>query len=217
MNLIGQELAQRLFIVLASASPRRSTLLREAGFRFQVFPSQVTEIQAQGRDVECVVVENARIKGRDVLQPRSGEGFQPPRRSVLLAADTLVSMGAKVYGKPGNLEEAAGFLRELGGRPHRVLTGVFLHDYDKGRERTFSEITTVTLKRMSAAEIAALFRRVTPLDKAGGYGFQDAPEIVSSIVGSKTNVIGLPMRRLFKELQLLCRSAGDSLAGGEPR
>ncbi len=206
MNESHPELAQRVFILLASASPRRAMLLKQAGFQFEVIPSQAEELQAKTHDIEWVVQENARLKGREVLSMEHSVKAPAERQRVLLSADTLVCTRERVYGKPAHLQEARQFLQELGGRAHRVLTGVFLHHCGSGRELTFVEQTTVRLKTFSSHEIEALFRKVNPLDKAAGYGFQDAPEIVTDLNGSRTNVFGLPMTRLFAELDALIRS-----------
>ena len=195
-----------LEIILASSSPRRSMLLREAGYRFQVVPSAANELEATAEDVHDIVVENARIKGSAVLARLADQPLAvrtPPTRNILLAADTLVVKGQRVYGKPRDLDEAESFLHELGGVPHEVLTGVFLYDLDHGRQRAFWDTTSVVLKKMDSAEIRRLFARVTPLDKAGGYGFQDAREIVAEMHGDETNVIGLPMIRTKHHLEAL--------------
>ena len=193
-------------IVLASQSPRRIMLLEQAGYRCRVIPSQAEEADAHAHDIHAVVVDNARAKGEEVIErlKQQGTGFAEP--TVLIAADTLVVMGDKVYPKPRDLNEAETFLIELGGREHQVLTGVFLYWFNHKRAHSFYETTRVVLKSMTHEEIMALFQRVTPLDKAAGYGFQAAPEIVTSLTGSETNVIGLPMERLVLELtHLLAR------------
>jgi len=190
----------RLKIILASQSPRRIMLLSKAGYDCEVVPSHADERDATHEDIHEIVTANAAIKGRDVARRTAELPTLPGRRRILVAADTLVVMGDRVYGKPSDLDEATRFLQELGGREHLVLTGVYLNDLDRGRETDFCETTRVTLKKMGAEAIRDLFDKVTPLDKAAGYGFQDAPEIVQSMVGSESNVIGLPMTRFETEL-----------------
>ncbi len=186
---------QCLKIVLASQSPRRIMLLSQAGYDCEVIPSQAEEREAYYYDVHKTVVENAILKGREVVRRAASLPPIPGRRRVLVAADTLVVMGEKVYGKPADMAQAEQYLTELGGKEHRVLTGVYLYDLDFNRETSFCETTRVVLQPMSRTEIHNLFDRVTPLDKAAGYGFQDAPEIIRAMHGSESNVIGLPMER----------------------
>ena len=214
-----------LTLFLASQSPRRATLLGQAGYRFSVTPSQVEELEAGHRNIGQVVMENAKRKGLDAIQRLNGHPPESGKHSVVVSADTLVVMGRKVFGKPSDMEEAFQFLRILGGKEHRVLTGVYLHHLQSGRFTLFSETTRVVLKKLDTREIHELFTRVTPLDKAAGYGFQDAPEIVARLEGSRTNVIGLPMTAFSRELQMLVKlpsatiaeKAENSGSGGRPK
>lgn len=188
------------YIILASQSPRRKMLLTEEGYDFEIIASLADEKAAAFDDVHEVVIENAKIKGDEVVRRLQKEERSLPKGSVLLAADTLVVMGQKVYGKPRDMNEALTFLQELGGVEHQVLTGVFLYDLDSGREHGFLERTRVMIRKMADAEIQDLFRRVTPLDKAAGYGFQDDKTIVTKMIGPESNVIGLPVEKLAEEL-----------------
>lgn len=191
-------------IILASQSPRRSALLKADGYTFETIPSRAHEKEATHEDVHEVVVANARIKGSEVARRLEAEAASREGQ-VIIAADTLVVLGNKVYGKPKNLEQAAEYIRELMGKQHEVLTGVFLHRLGDGREDAFCESTKVVIKPMTDREIEDLFHRVDPLDKAGAYGFQDSPDIVSRLVGSRSNIIGLPMEALKKHLEPLTR------------
>lgn len=189
--------------ILATQSPRRHALMRLNGFRFDVVPSHAAELDASGEDLEHVVMENARIKGREVARRAEIQREYAGGNAVLVAADTLVRMGRQVFGKPRDWTQARDFLKQLGGRSHEVLTGVYLRLMNSGVEHVFLESTRVVLRRLTDREIQALFERVDPCDKAAGYGYQDAPEIVAEIDGSQTNVIGLPMTRLRIELKQL--------------
>jgi septum formation protein len=179
-------------------------LLSREGYRFEVVPSRAEEKQARPGDAEGTVEENARIKGEWVVARLSEDGRGVDQESVLIAADTLVATEDKVYGKPASLDQARRFIEELGGRVHYVMTGVFLHHFPSGRQALFHDRTRVVLKVLDYEEITALFARVDPLDKAAGYGYQDTPEIVDSMSGSESNVIGLPMERLALELTAIC-------------
>ncbi|CAM2064293.1 dTTP/UTP pyrophosphatase [Sulfidibacter corallicola] len=194
---------ESLRLILASQSPRRANLLQQAGYTFETIPSQAEEKEAEFHTVEEVVMENAAIKGRDVVaRIRSGfAGAETP--TVLVAADTLVAMKGKVYPKPRDLDEAHHFLSTLGGRYHRVYTGVYLYHFNCDREAQLVDATRVMLRKMETAEIQKVFELVNPLDKAGAYGYQDSEWIVSSLIGSETNVIGLPMEALEAALTKL--------------
>ena len=200
-----------LSIVLASQSPRRIQLLEASGYRvLEVIPSHAEELDASHLNVAEVVVKNAALKGMEVVSRLRDQGRSFEENTVLVAADTLVVMGEKIYPKPKDMEEAEEFLLELSGRRHFVLTGVFLYHLRAGRERQFFERTAVTMTDMSVPEIHQLFQQVTPLDKAGGYGFQASPHIVAKLDGSRTNVIGLPMEALKSHLMELLKAGPQS-------
>lgn len=182
-------------IILASASPRRRDLLAQWGIPFQVFPADIEELDAHHHNVDEMVLQNALLKASWVA-----EKLQPlPKNALVLGADTLVCFGQKVYGKPANLAAAHQYLSELGGVTHTVLTGFALVNGDGA---CFSQLvrTLVTLRPLTADQRDELFAKVDPLDKAAAYGYQDAPWIVESLQGSKTNVFGLPMLDLVKAI-----------------
>ncbi len=181
-------------LVLASASPRRVQLLREAGHAFEVLaPHGVEEAHDPDLTPEALTVENARRKAVAIAAQRP--------EALVLGADTLVYVDGLPLGKPADLEEAAAMLRRLSGRAHEVCTGVFLA-WDAGRAgRGFHVVTEVIFKTLSDADIAAYHARVDPLDKAGAYGIQEhGDRIIAGHEGSWTNVMGLPMERLAEEL-----------------
>jgi len=187
-------------IILASASPRRSMLLKTYGFNFRIWSVPVDEVMPCGETIVEKVQHNAALKGRTALEHLpEGMGLKG-RNTVLLAADTLVLLDQRVFGKPDSLNQAKEMLHDLAEKPHSVLTGLYLNWLQAGQEYQGVVETKVTLKYLDDSECDDLFLRSTPLDKAAGYGYQDAPEIVESIVGSQTNVVGLPMERLFEVL-----------------
>ncbi|CAM2005439.1 Maf family protein [Acanthopleuribacter pedis] len=189
------------YLLLASQSPRRSRLLQEAGYAITVVPSHADEEDAVPETVTDIVVANARIKGRAVIQKHTFE--KRDKATVLVAADTLVAQGARVYSKPADIGEAHHFLNSLGGRYHQVHTGVFLYHFEKQQAVSFFVTSRVLMRGLDFGQRRALFREVNPLDKAGAYGYQDSKYIVAHLDGSESNVIGLPMERLAVELAKL--------------
>lgn len=181
-------------LILASASPRRSELLRELGFDFRVFASDIPEIhneQLTGHEASQV---NAYRKARAVAKKFPD--------ALVLAADTLVCLEARLLGKPGTLAEAVQMLEELQGRTHQVVTAICLLHLRDHRQRVFAEQTSVRFRPLDAADIRRYLAQVNPLDKAGAYAIQEKGEmIVESITGSYSNVIGLPIERVSAELE----------------
>lgn len=181
-------------MILASASPRRVELLRQQGFSFKTIPSHIPEIyheQLTGIEVAQV---NAYRKARAV-------GKKHPD-NIVLAADTLVCLGLRVFGKPASLEEAYEMLEQLQGRTHHVVTAICLLLLREHRQRLFAEVSAVTFRRMDCVAIRRYLTLVNPLDKAGAYAIQEQGHlIVESVTGSYSNVVGLPIERLITELK----------------
>lgn len=180
-------------LILASASPRRSQLLRELGVPFKVVPSDATEVHHDELTAGEVSQINAYRKARVVAKKFPD--------AVVLGADTLVYLDGTLFGKPANLQDARRMLEQLQGRTHQVVTAVCLLNLRTHRQKTFTEMTFVTFRPLDAAAIERYFSRVDPLDKAGAYAIQeDGDLIVEKISGSYTNVVGLPVERLNEEL-----------------
>jgi septum formation protein len=167
--------------------------LAEAGYRFTVVTSAVTELFVDFLTPRELTLFNARRKAFAVA-PRHPE-------AVVLAADTIVALGAKKFGKPKDLPEARLFLEELSGRTHSVFTGAAIVHYAQSRLCYEVVQTEVTFRRLAAPEIEDYIGRINPLDKAGGYAAQTDPgSIIESVSGSFTNVIGLPMEKVSTAL-----------------
>ena len=179
-------------LILASSSPRRRTLLEEHGYNFIVVnPPGVREIAPVYLSPGETVLANAWAKARAVRALH-------PRRLVL-AVDTEVFFEGRVLGKPADLPAALAMLSRLNGRSHEVYSGAWLSGPRGGRG--FVEITKVRFHRRTKAELQRYLDRIGPLDKAGAYAAQeDHGEMIAEVLGSYSNVIGLPMERLAVEL-----------------
>lgn len=172
--------------ILASSSPRRVQLLRDAKFDPVVVRPEVEELFCDFLTPSELALYNARLKAAAVAA-------QYPD-AVVLGADTVVSLGSEIFGKPRDLEDAARMLRKLAGATHEVITGIALMQANIGRSTLRAVRSSVTLRPLSAAEIDAYVNLVNPLDKAGAYAAQSsATTIIESMDGSFTNVVGLPM------------------------
>jgi len=180
-----------LKIILASQSPRRKELLLQMGVRFRVVTAEVAEVHGRGNAARSICKRNALAKAAAVAQ-----NF--PKQTVL-GADTLVHLGDELFGKPKSLAEARRMLERLSARTHQVTTACAL--VRGGRKKVFSVTTRVTFRELSTRQINAYLRAVPVLDKAGAYAVQLKGEwIVEALHGSFTNVVGLPVERLGREL-----------------
>jgi septum formation protein len=185
------------FVYLASASPRRSELLRQVGVQFVVRPAAISEEPLPSETPEAYVMRLAAAKARTVAA-----ALRPDERAPVLAADTAVVLGSEVLGKPADMAEAAAMLARLSGRSHRVLTAVAVDCGGEG-ESLLSR-SEVRFRTTTAAERVAYCATGEPLDKAGGYGIQGhAAVFVESLQGSYSGVVGLP---LFETAALLTRA-----------
>jgi septum formation protein len=156
-------------------------------------------------------MRNAAGKARQARVPRGAQG-------VVIGADTFLYFRGRIIGKPRSLAAARRLLRTLSGRSHWVYTGLCLYHPATCRARTSYEKTKVTFKRLTPETIRRLFRRAHPLDKAGGYALQaDRGELIARIDGSRTNVVGLPLELLRRELRAFGRSVVRSDGAGPVR
>jgi len=197
-------------IILASASPRRVSILNEQmGFMARVVPSTFAEDLDKSLFTPTEYVrENARQKALEVFSrceipfSKKHDG-RPP--SLVIGADTVVVLGDQVLEKPSSTEDARKMLRTLSGGSHCVQTGVALayggSEAGKPHVHTFVEETTVTFSSLSEAEIEAYVNTGEPMDKAGSYGIQGlGGAFVTGIVGDYQNVVGFPLSRFCREL-----------------
>jgi len=181
-------------LLLASQSPRRAALLREARVAFEVVEARVEEFTAAtapGWAPAVLAERNAALKA-----DAAAVGGR-----WTLGADTVVARDGRIYGKPGSLDEAREFLRALSGGAHKVITGCTLRG-PQGEKIVFHETTRVVFRELSEAIIDRYLAKVPVLDKAGAYGLQEQGELlVERVEGSRTNVIGLPVERLLPLLR----------------
>lgn len=189
-------------LILASASPRRSELLRNAAIPFIVEPARVPEQLLPNEKPEEYAQRLARDKAQAVHTRHPG--------SAVLGADTVVLVDEHLLEKPVDSHDAARMLRLLSGRTHQVITGVCL--VAPGFEQTEAEITQVMFSRLSEEEIAQYIHTKEPLDKAGAYAIQGiASRWVERIEGCYFNVVGLPLPRVYRMLRAAEASVGKPL------
>jgi septum formation protein len=189
-------------LVLASASPRRSELLRNAGISFVVEPAHVPE---QPLPNEQPLVYAQRLAG-----DKARAVFARHPDAVVLGADTIVVADEHLLEKPRDAEDAARMLRLLSGRAHQVVTGVCL--MSAGFVQTEAEITEVRFSSLSESEIANYVATGEPMDKAGAYAIQGvASRWVERIDGCYFNVVGLPLPHVYRMLRRLEAETGIRL------
>ena len=214
-------------IILASASPRRRELLSQIGLEFTVMPSEVEE-DPKSTLPQDVVIELSKEKARDVWMKitegdmgvmysdagdgtagygKSEEDSQKNSRDdcLVISADTVVAVEGEILGKPKDGEDAVRMLGLLSGKEHQVYTGVTMIWVDregKQEEYSFYVCTGVVMYRMNRAEIMEYVCSGEPMDKAGAYAVQGrAAAYIKSIRGEYSNVVGLPVGRLFQVMK----------------
>ena len=183
-------------MILASQSPRRIELMREAGFDVQVIPADIDESARPGEGPFELVERLARAKAEAVSSAHAAPG------ETVVAADTIVALDGELLGKPADEADARRMLRALSGKTHQVATGVCIAHGE--RIDSFVDITDVTFYELSDAEIDAYVATGEPMDKAGAYGIQGRGALfVAGIEGDYYNVMGLPVCRLGRILARL--------------
>ena len=190
-------------IILASASPRRLEILKKHGIDPIVHPAEIDEKIPEYTDVHQVPSSIASQKARSVFEEKAFS------HGIIIGADTIVYLGdplgkGEIMGKPADSEEGFRMLNELRGRTHLVITGVCLIDIASGKERIFSETTSVTFTDISDEELTAYLRTPEAYDKAGGYAIQGTfSKYIKSFDGSYENVVGFPWERIKNEIIIL--------------
>ena len=181
-------------IVLASASPRRQEILRDAGIAFRVVPSGIDERPPRKLGPLKHVAWAARLKAETVARRNP--------RAVVIGADTEVVLDGRIFGKPGDRRVAAAFLRALSGRTHQVYSAVHVIDGRSRRHAAGVSRTHVTMRELSDRTIAEYVQTGEAQDKAGAYAIQGkGRRLVRAIQGPPDNVVGMPMRLLMRLLK----------------
>ena len=181
-------------LILASASPRRRSLLEEAGFSFLVEPSGVDEETAQNLYPIDLAMHLAIAKA-DAVAARFPD-------DVILAADTVVALGDLSLGKPRDEQDAARMLKLLAGTTHLVITGMAVVRQSASHHALTKVMSAVHMRLLTDAEIVRYVATGDWIGKAGGYGIQDGDAFVKKVSGCYTNIVGLPVKtaaRLLSE------------------
>ena len=181
--------------ILASASPRRADILRQAGIAFSVLSSAIDETPYLRESPEALVLRLAGAKAALVAARSVGPAY-------VVAADTVVVAEGQILGKPRSTDDARHILESLSGRTHQVLTGVTIIRLPDAQRRQFVESTRVTFAALTADEISGYLSSGEPFDKAGAYAIQGiAARFIPRIEGCYYNVMGLPLAHLLTELR----------------
>lgn len=183
-------------LILASKSPRRSQLLREAGFSFVNKTKEVDESYPEGLLAAEIAEYIAEKKAKGCEDFLEGE----EKDTILITSDTIVVLNNKVYGKPKDYADAVRILNELSGQTHEVITGVCLQSLTK--KVTFHGISKVTFSTLNEEEIDYYLKACKPYDKAGSYGVQEwlGHCKITKIEGSYANIMGLPVDLVYENL-----------------
>jgi septum formation protein len=187
-------------IILASSSPRRAEILRDAGIPFTICAAQINETPLPRESAPAMVARLAEAKARAAASLVNAADSD----CIVIGADTTVELSGEILGKPDDSAHAREMLGKLSGRTHRVLTGIFLLRVPDNAARAAVEISGVTFAPLSENEIATYVSSKEPLGKAGGYAIQGvAGRFIPRIEGCYFNVVGLPLARLYALLHEL--------------
>lgn len=191
-KMILQQKFSSYHIILASNSPRRKQFLTDLGLTFTVQPANVNEeypAELMGKDIALFIAEQKASAFTEV-----GEN------ELVITCDTIVWLDHTAFGKPYDKAEAVEMLQQLSGKTHEVISAVCLKS--TGKNHLFYDITQVTFNSLRPEDIAYYVEQYKPFDKAGAYGIQEWIGLIGieKIEGSYTNVVGMPMEKLYNEL-----------------
>ena len=189
-------------IILASKSPRREFLLKMIGLKFEIIPSNVSE------DLEYN--QNPRYLAEILSRKKAKKISEIHKNKIIIGADTVVYLDKVIFGKPGDRNENYKMLKSLSGKTHNVVTGVSIIHKNKGIQKTFSQITKVTVREIPNDELLYYIDNYSTLDKAGGYGIQDWFSVwIKKIDGCYYNVMGLPLSQFYMYYNIVKRELID--------
>jgi septum formation protein len=184
-------------LILASASPRRAQILRDAGLRFEIVRINVRESRKPGENARAMTRRLALAKARAAVARLS----RHTPETIVIGADTTISVKGNILGKPQSSAAARKMLTKVSGRTHRVTTSVAAIRLPHHAERIVTETTRVRFAPLTTAEIQEYVSTGEPLDKAGAYGVQGiGGRYVEKIEGCYFNVVGLPLARIYRLL-----------------
>lgn len=190
--MILQEKYNDYQIILASNSPRRKQFLKDLGLTFTVKPANVNEeypSQLQGKDIALYIA-----------QQKASVFTNLNTNEMVITCDTIVWIDNEALGKPENREKAIQMLQQLSGKTHEVISAVCIKSNQK--EQLFYDVTEVRFNNLNLLDIEYYVDTFKPFDKAGSYGIQEWIGLIGieKINGSYTNVVGMPMEKLYNEL-----------------
>ncbi len=179
-------------IYLASKSPRRQELLKLMGLEYTLYIKDIDESYPESLRANEVA---------EYIAKKKANAFAVSEEGVIVTADTVVVVDNEILGKPLDADDASAMLRKLSGRKHEVITGVCI--FSKEHQVSFSEVTEVHFRTLQDIEIDYYIKNYKPFDKAGAYGIQEwiGVTAITGIVGSYTNVVGLPTEKLYEGLK----------------
>ena len=181
-------------LILASASPRRKTLLDDMGLAFAVQVANVEEDDRPHLKPDNLVLNNAILKAESVAKEAPD--------ALVLGSDTTVAFEGRIFSKPQDLNEAMQMLETLSDQWHEVYSAISLRWTNGDFKESFYEVSQVKFRALTPSIVRKYHSRVNPLDKAGAYGIQEASDlIIDSIKGSFNNIMGLPTELLANQLK----------------
>jgi len=182
--------------ILASSSPRRKALLKQIGLDFKIAPSNYEEDMG-------LKLNNVKL-AKTLAYGKAKEVASRLKKGIIIGSDTFISFRGKRIGKPGNTKDAERILKMISGKTLKIYSGLAIIDKYSGKEIVDHEMTEVKMKKMTADEIKKYIQTGEPLDKAGAFGIQErGVKFVEKINGCYSNVVGLPIYKLYINLQKL--------------
>ena len=193
---------QKSSIVLASKSPRRKYILEKIGLQFEIIPSNISE----NLNLDASPKQLAELLSKEKAKKVS----KKHQNKLIIGADTIVYLEKEIFGKPANKDDNYRMLKLLSGKTHNVLSAVSIVHKNNNVQKTFSQITKVTVRDIPNKDLLYYINNYSTLDKAGGYGIQDWFSVwIKKIDGCYFNVMGLPLSKFYKYYNLVIKEIED--------